>query len=177
MLSRTLETERLRLRRYEEKDIDTILEIMTDERLAEYKLVTYQDLSKDEKINLIKTWIRESKLSLEEKWVIEVKDTHEVVGNIVVNSVIKKPNYCNVGYTILYKYWGNGYATEALKAVSYYLLNYRNYYLVESSCNENNKRSIRVLEKAGFIQDGYINNRRINKDGSYSRVLYYSKKI
>ena len=166
MLSRTLETERLILRRYEEKDIDTLLKIMTDERLGEYKLVS----------NLIKTWIKESKTSLEEKWVIEDKNIHEVVGNIVVNNVIKKSNYCNVGYTILYDYWGNGYATEALKAVSYYLLNYRDYYLVECSCNENNKRSIRVLEKSGFIQDGYINNRRINKDGSYSKVVYYSKK-
>ena len=176
MLSRTLETERLILRRYEEKDINTLLEILTDKRLTEYKLVSYEDLTKEEKINLIKDWIRKSKTSLTEKWVIEVKETHEVVGNIVVNNVIRKPNYCNVGYAILYNYWGNGYATEALKAVSYYLLNYRNYYLVECSCNENNIRSIRVLEKSGFIKDGYINNRRINKDGTYSSVVYYSKK-
>ena len=175
MLSRTLETERLILRRYEEKDINTLLEIITDERLVEYKLISYENLTKEEKINLIKDWIREAKTSLKEKWVIELKDTHEVVGNIVINDFIKKPNYCNVGYAILYDYWGKGYATEALKAVSYYLLNYRDYYLVECSCNENNKRSIRVLEKSGFVEDGYIKNRRINKDGTYSSVIYYSK--
>jgi RimJ/RimL family protein N-acetyltransferase len=51
-----------------------------------------------------------------------------------------------------------------------------NYYLVEASCNENNKTSSKVLIKAGFIKDGYIANRRINLDGTYSGVEYYSKK-
>ena len=35
--------------------------------------------------------------------------------------------------------------------------------------------SSKVLTKAGFIKDGYIANRRINLDGTYSGVEYYSK--
>lgn len=77
-------------------------------------------------------------------------------------------------YVVRYNYWGNGYASEALKAVSNYLLD-SGYYLVECSCNELNKQSSRVMEKAGFIKDGYIANRRLNKDGTYSGVEYYSK--
>lgn len=42
--------------------------------------------------------------------------------------------------------------------------------------NENNKASSKVLIKAGVIKDGYIANRRINLDGTYSGVEYYSKK-
>lgn len=30
--------------------------------------------------------------------------------------------------------------------------------------------------KAGFKKDGYIKNRRLNKDGSYVGVEYYSKR-
>lgn len=74
----------------------------------------------------------------------------------------------------MYAYWGKGYASEALKAVSDYLLE-SGYYLVECSCNELNKQSSRVMEKAGFKKDGYIANRRLNKDGTYSGVEYYSK--
>ena len=70
---------------------------------------------------------------------------------------------------------GNGYASEALEAVSNYLLNDRNYYLVECSCNELNKQSSKVMLRAGFKKDGYIKNRRLNKDGTYSGVEYYSK--
>ena len=86
-----------------------------------------------------------------------------------------KHNYCNVGYTIRYDYWGNGYAAEALEAVSNHLLEESGYYLVECVCNELNKQSSRVMEKAGFKKDGYIANRRLNKDGTYSGLEYHSK--
>lgn len=123
----------------------------------------------------IKKWIKEAGESEKEKWVIERKSDRAVVGNIEVASVTKKHNYCNVGYTIRYDYWGNGYATEALKAVSEYLLNDRGYYFVECSCHELNKQSSKVMLKAGFKKDGYIANRRLNSDGTYSGVEYYSK--
>ena len=173
MLSPKLETERLILRRYKESDIDAIYEMITDERLAKY--IKFPKLTKEEELECIKQWIKDADDSKYEKWVIERKSDGVVVGNIDVNTVVKKHNYCNVGYTIRYDYWGNGYATEALKFVSDYLLNNRGYYLVECSCNELNKQSSRVMEKAGFRKDGYIASRRLNRDGTYSGVEYYSK--
>ncbi len=173
MLSPRIETDRLILRRYKESDIDAIYEIISDERLAKY--IKYPNLTKDEELECIKKWISEADENKHEKWVMELKSTGEVVGNIDVNTVVKKHNYCNVGYTVRYNYWGNGYAAEALKAVSDHLLNNRGYYLVECSCNELNVQSFRVMEKAGFKKDGYIANRRLNKDGKYSGVVYYSK--
>lgn len=173
MLSPKIETERLILRRYKESDIDAMYEIITDKRLM--KFIKYPDLTKEQELFCINKLIEEADESIYEKWVIETKDTHEVVGNIQVNIVSKRHNYCNVGYAIRYNYWGHGYASEALKAVSNHLLYERNYYLVECSCNELNTQSSRVMEKAGFKKDGYIANRRINDDGTYSAVLYYSK--
>ncbi len=173
MLSPKLETERLTLRRYKESDIDVMYEIITDERLSTY--IKFPNLTKDEELDCIKKWIDEADESKYERWVIERKSDGIVVGNIDVNTVVKKHNYCNVGYTIRYDYWGNGYASEALKVVSDYLLDERGYYLVECSCNELNTQSSRVMEKAGFNKDGYIQNRRLNKDGTYSGVEYYSK--
>lgn len=173
MLSPRIETERLILRRYKESDIDAIYEMITDERLSKYLI--FPELTKSEELESIKKWIREADVSKKEKWVIERKSDHAVVGNINVNSVESKHNYCNVGYIIRFEYWGNGYAAEALKAVSDHLLNDTGYYIVECSCNELNKQSSRVMEKAGFKKDGYIANRRLNKDGTYSGVEYYSK--
>jgi len=171
MLSPKLETERLILRRYRESDIDVMYEIITDLRLSKYN--KYPNLTWDEELECIRNWIDEADTSKYEKWVIERKEDNAIVGNISVNSIFEKHNYCNVGYTIRYDYWGNGYATEALKVVSDYLLN--SYYLVECSCNELNTRSSKVMLKAGFKKDGYINNRRLNKDGTYSGEEYYSK--
>jgi len=173
MLSPKIETERLILRRYKESDIDAIYEIITDERLSKY--IKFPKLSKQEELECIRQWIKDADESKYEKWVIELKENSIVLGNIDVNTVMKKHNYCNVGYTIRYDYWGNGYAAEALKAVSDYLLDERGYYLVECSCNELNIQSSKVMLKAGFKKDGYIANRRLNKDGTYSGVEYYSK--
>ena len=172
MLSPKLETERLILRRYEETDIDMQYEVLTDNRLAEY--IKFPNLTKEEELECIKDWIKNVDDSKYEKWVITLKGDNTPIGNISVNRIEKKHNYCNVGYVILYDYWGKGYASEALKAVSDYLLD-SGYHLVECSCNELNKQSSRVMEKAGFKKDGYIADRRLNKDGTYSGVEYYSK--
>lgn len=173
MLSPKIETERLILRRYKETDIDAIYDIITDKRLSTY--IKYPELTKEQELECIKEWIEEADNSKYERWVIVRKEDGAIVGNIDVNTVVKKHNYCNVGYTIRYNYWGNGYAAEALEAVSNHLLEESGYYLVECSCNELNKQSSRVMEKAGFKKDGYIANRRLNQDGRYSGVVYYSK--
>lgn len=173
MLSPKLETERLILRRYQETDIDMQYKILTDERLSQY--IKFPNLTKAEELKCIKNWIKEADESKYEKWVITLKDNNIPIGNISVNGIEKKHNYCNVGYVIMFDYWGNGYASEALKAVSDYLLSDNKYYLVECSCNELNTQSSKVMLKAGFKKDGYIANRRLNNDGTYSGVEYYSR--
>lgn len=175
MLCPTIQTERLTIRRYKETDIDMQYEFLQDERLHQY--ISPPKLSKDEELEVIKKWISEADTSSYERWVIALKDTDEPIGNISVNGIDKKNNYCNVGYVILFDYQRNGYATEALTAVSDYLLQERKYYLVECSCNELNTASSGVMLKVGFTKDGYIKNRRKNRDGSYSGVEYYSKSL
>lgn len=133
------------------------------------------NLTKAEELKCIKNWIKEADESKYEKWVITLKDNNIPIGNISVNGIEKKHNYCNVGYVIMFDYWGNGYASEALKAVSDYLLSDNKYYLVECSCNELNTQSSKAMLKAGFKKDGYIANRRLNNDGTYSGVEYYSR--
>lgn len=173
MLSPKIETERLVLRRYVESDIDMQYSVLIDERLHKY--IRFPNLTKDEELECIKEWIANADIDEHEKWVIELKKSKKVIGNISVNDINTKNNYCNVGYVIMFDYWGNGYASEALKAVSDYLLNDRQYYLIECSCNELNTQSSKVMLKAGFKKDGYIANRRLNKDGTYSGIEYYSK--
>ena len=171
MLTPTIETERLILRRYKETDLDMLYETISDKRLHKY--VKFPKYTKEKELECIKKWIKNADNDEYEKWVIELKDKNIPIGNISVNTINKKNNYCDVGYTILYKYWNCGYATEALKSITGYLL--EKYYLVECSCNELNKASSKVMKKAGFKKDGYISNRRLNDDGSYSGVEFYSR--
>ncbi len=172
MLSPELKTERLILRRFNESDVNAFYEILHDDRLHTY--ISFPDLTIEQELEYIRNCMNDAENDKCEKWSIVLKETNETIGNISVNTVVKKHNYCEVGYVIRYDYWGNGYASEALKTVTDYLLD-NGYYLVECKCNEYNKQSTRVLEKAGFNKDGCIPNRRLNKDGTYSGVVYYSK--
>ena len=172
MLNPTLTTKRLISRRYQESDIDAFYEIIHDDRLQ--KFILFPNLTYEQELEYIQNCIKDVETNKCEKWAIVLKENHKTIGNISVNSVMKKHNYCDVGYVIRYDYWGKGYASEALEVISNYLLD-SGYYLVECTCNELNKQSSRVMEKAGFKRDGCIPNRRLNKDGTYSGVAYYSK--
>lgn len=103
MLSPKLETKRLILRRLEESDLDAMYEIISDNRLADY--IQFPRLSKDEELAYIRFLIKEANVSSEEKWIIELKENHEPIGNISVNDVNKGNNFCTVGYVVRYEYW------------------------------------------------------------------------
>ena len=171
MLSPTIETERLIMRRYQATDIDAFYDIITDKRL--HKFIKFPSLSYSEESDYINKCIDNAYCDVLEKWTIVLKDTNEVIGNIAVNKIHERDNYCEVGYVLRYNYWGRGYTSEALKAISNYLLT--KYYLVECLCDEDNIQSYRVMEKAGFIKDGYIPNRRLCEDGKRKGLFYYSK--
>ena len=172
MLTPTIETERLLLRGFEESDLEAFYDMIQDIRLQEF--IEFPKLTKEEELSYIRECIQHKETDKYEKWAIVLKDSKETIGNITINEIHKKHHYCDIGYVIRYPYWGNGYAKEALVAVTNYLLE-SNYHLVECTCNERNIKSIRTLEKAGFKKDASLPNRRLNKDGSYSKVEYYSK--
>jgi ribosomal-protein-alanine N-acetyltransferase len=153
MLNPRIETKRLIIRRYELTDIDMLYELVTDSRLAVY--TEYPKLSKEEWLGCIQEWIDTYDTNDKEKWVIEINDNHNTIGNISVNEVNKKDNYCSIGYVTRYDYWNKGYTTEALIAVTDYLLT--KYKYIECSSLIDNKQSIRVLEKAGFKKKNKTN--------------------
>ena len=93
MLSPRIETDRLVLRRYIENDIDSIYDLITDKRLQTY--IKYPKLTKDEELENIRKWIENYDIDKKEKWVIVLKETNEVIGNIQINDINKKNNYCN----------------------------------------------------------------------------------
>lgn len=61
-----------------------------------------------------------------------------------------------MGYAIRPVYWGNGYATEAVEALT--ALAFRNFgaHRVQATCWVKNRGSARVLEKCGFRREGRL---------------------
>jgi RimJ/RimL family protein N-acetyltransferase len=77
-----------------------------------------------------------------------------------------------IGYWRGEPFWGRGIATEALRAVTEYALQYFDICRLEAGVFEWNPASMRVLEKAGYLREGRAR-LGVTKDGrTGDRVLY-----
>ena len=85
-------------------------------------------------------------------WMIELKDgTH--IGELCFKG-LDSNGIAEIGYGISEQYQHNGYASEAVKAVSEWALAQPGVNAVESETDPDNKASQRVLEKCGFVRNG-----------------------
>ena len=85
-------------------------------------------------------------------WMIELKDgTH--IGELCFKG-LDSNGIAEIGYGISEQYRNNGYAAEAVKAVSEWALAQPGVNSVESETDPDNKASQRVLEKCGFVRNG-----------------------
>lgn len=174
--TKILESNRLILRRFLLEDAEGMYNNWaTDSECC--KFLSW-DIHKniDETKSVIQSWINGYDNG-SYNWIVELKDTNEVIGSISVISISKKHFTAELGYCYGSKYWGNGYATEALRTVIEYLLQERNFYLIEARHISGNHASGRVMEKAGMHKDAVLRDRRINKHtGERNDSVIYSIK-
>lgn len=87
-------------------------------------------------------------------WNIELLDgTH--IGDFNFKG-LDKNGVTEIGYAILEKHRGNGYATEAVKAATAWALQKNNVTAVEAETDANNVISQKVLARCGFIATGAV---------------------
>lgn len=158
----TLDTERLILRKFKLSDAEGMYYgWATDPESNKYLPWKLHDNIEETK-EIIQKWIDEYENG-SYNWIVELKSTHEIIGSICVVHNNKEDLNCEVGYCYGSKYWGNGYATEALKGVINYLIKDCNYHLVEACYMSDNPASGKVMQKAGMKKDAVLRDRRINK--------------
>jgi len=79
-----------------------------------------------------------------------------------------------LGYWLGEEFWGRGFATEAVKTITRHAFENLGLIRVFARVFATNKGSIRVLEKAGFKQEGHFKN-AIIKEGVILDQLQYAK--
>lgn len=161
--TKTLETNRLILRKFTIQDAEGMYNNwVTDKECCKY---LSWDVHKniEETIELLQKWIEQYNDNYY-NWVVELKQTKEIIGSISVIENNKKNLYCELAYCYGSKYWNNGYATEALRRVIDYLLNECNYNLIEADHILENVASGKVMEKAGMNKEAILKQRLFNKN-------------
>lgn len=165
------ETERLILRRYTENDLQDLYEYLSNPRVVSYE--PYKPMTMEEvKENL--QW----RISTDEMIAVELKATNKMIGNVYLGK--RDFDSLEMGYVFNEYYWKKGYAKESCaKLVE--LAFQDGIHRIYAECDPENVNSWGLLEKLGFVREGYLkqnvyfwrdeNNRPIWKDTFiYSRL-------
>lgn len=147
-----LETPRLILRTLTMDDIDNILLIFEDPIAMTFYHGTK---SKQEAIQWVEKANRHFESMRQGFFAIELKSTGKFLGisGILFQEGVDGEDLNEIGYLIVRKHWGKGYATEAAKALMDYGFNTLKHKKLFSIIDPKNTASIRVAEKNGFTYE------------------------
>jgi ribosomal-protein-alanine N-acetyltransferase len=101
---------------------------------------------------------------------IRLKETGRLIG--ILSLFDEKDGACEIGYGIGSRYWGHGYATEAVKRFLKYLFNERGCHTVYASCFPGNDASLRVMEKCGMRYD-HLSEKELSYLSVERDLIYY----
>jgi RimJ/RimL family protein N-acetyltransferase len=155
-----LTTGRLRLRPMSEHDIAAHYAVFADPEVARYwSREPWTDI--DQAAQSIATIMAAGAEGSEARFGIELLATGELIGNVGLHHFFEQNRRCEIGYALGSKYWGQGYATEALRAAIRYGFDALDLNRIEADIDPRNVGSARVLEKLGFRKEGYMPERWI----------------
>jgi len=141
-----LETERLVLRAPQLGDAKVIAKLANDRHIAENTARIPHPYDINDAKEYI-AWAKETRA--ESAFLITLDD--DVIGACGVGLDDANPE---IGYWVGVRYWGQGYATEAARAVIDYAFERCEFEALHSSARVTNPASRRVLEKCGFQWTG-----------------------
>lgn len=159
----TLETDRLILRKVKIEDAaDMYNNWCKDENVSKYlPWDTHKNIEATKAV--INMWIEEYKEDFSYEWIVVLKENSEPIGTIGLYKKHISDESAEIGYVYGTKYWGKGYASEALKKVLDFLLNQVGFACIEAFHLSVNPGSGKVMEKAGMKKDATLKSCRIDK--------------
>lgn len=159
----TLETERLILRKFKIEDAENMYNNWaSDPEVCKYLSWNYHKDVEETK-EIVKMWINNYENNFYQ-WVVELKETHEIIGSIGAVNVREKDLNVEIGYCYGKKYWNKGYGSEALKKIIEFFIKECGCHLVEAMYMSDNPASGKVMEKVGMTKETSLRDRIVNKE-------------
>lgn len=166
-------TERIHLRKITTADSASLFKIWSDPDVVKFMNVDYftDEEQAKEMITHINKLANDNKAN---RFSIVELNTNEVIGSCGYNSLDFENAKAEIGYDIAKKYWGNGFATEAVSTLLNYAFNSLNLNRVEAKVEPENISSIKVLEKLNFTFEGTLRQSEKSK-GKFVDIKIFSK--
>lgn len=165
-------TYNIKLRRFEYEDARALADFCNDEDLQRYLLLSKLPYTIDDARDFIEYAKGCQKNGGEQCFAITLNDN--VIG--CISYTIQSGCHCNsasVGYYISKEYWHNGIMPIAVKNILEIIFQNSAINRVFAEIFAENTPSARVLEKCGFVREGYLRN-GVNKDGIVHDAILYA---
>jgi ribosomal-protein-alanine N-acetyltransferase len=150
----TLETERCHLRAFIPDDIPAMFQLMSNAQVTRY-LGRHPIASVDEAAQRVENFINGFGTQTHLVWAIVCKETGAFLGNGTLWHLIPEHDRAELGYILAPEAWGKGIATEVCQAIVQFGFTTMGLHSIEAQIDPENMGSRRVLEKLGFVQEGY----------------------
>jgi len=145
-------TARLVLRRPQPADARAKYDYSRDPEVARYMdWVPHADL--DSALAVVERAAIRWESGEEYSWTITVKPTDSAAGSIGCHV---QGHAVELGFVLAKPYWGQGFATEAAKAVFAWAASCDEVCRIWATCDVENTASTRVLAKLGMVQEGLL---------------------
>ncbi len=167
-----IKTERLLLRRVTNADAPELLFLRSDETIMKY--IDREKLKSLEEAAIFIKTIDEA-INNNEKimWGIALKDKpNNLIGNIGFWRFINQHYRAEIGYMLHPDFWNKGIMQEALLATIDFGFKEIKLHSIEAHINPENIASGNVLEKCGFIREGYFKENYYLKGKFIDTVVY-----
>jgi [ribosomal protein S5]-alanine N-acetyltransferase len=149
------ETERLILRELTPADVKGMFALDRDPDVHQYlgnKPIAKMAEARQH-IEFIRQQYRDNGIG---RWAVIEKDTNDFIGwaglKFITEVINNHTRYYDLGYRLIRKYWGKGYATEAAHASLDYGFNHLQLNEIYAMADTRNKASGKILAKAGLQQ-------------------------
>ena len=170
--TRTIETHRLLLRRFEIADAEDMYRNWASDPAVTRFLTWPAHASADVSRQVLANWISRYEDGGFFNWAIHLKETGAVIGNIAVVKLNEKTASADIGYCLGRAFWGRGIMPEALRAVMDYLFDTVELGRVAACHDVNNPNSGRVMQKAGMRFEGIFRHAGVNNIGICDEAWY-----
>lgn len=149
----TLETARLRLRRFIEADMPAFLAYRNDPEVARYQ--SWESMTEREARAYItdQVEVQPGEPGAWFQFAIALKDTDALVGDCALHVSEDDPRLGEIGYTLAREQQGHGYATEAIHTLLAYAFETLALHRVSATADCRNTPSYRLLERIGMRRE------------------------
>ena len=169
-----IKTERLLLRQWKKEDRELFAELNSDHRVMEYFPKTLNRTESNKMAKHLKSLIVKQGWGF---WAVELLDNNEFIGFVGLNKPTDDLPFSpcvEIGWRLLEKYWGKGYATEAAQGALEFGFTKLGLTEIVSFTSVLNTKSIKVMKKLNMSKsEEYFNHPMIPKGSPLSKHCLY----